>query len=159
MALFLFMAIQYLEVFDSKIGTTYTLEVLIVLTVVVVANILILSVANMLRALHTIYSKIRAKLRVKEKRTGTIDKIVHYSTSLNAMWFWLVVAGIFPLSFSNVDTWEPNTRSTLRLTARLYFDAVFLGFAAELMILAVSLRRVYVRACAFVACLAYVRAW
>ena len=118
MALFMFMALQYFQVFDSTIGTTYTLEVLIVLTAVIMANIMILSVANMLRALHTIYSKIRNKPR--DQRTGTVDKIVHYSTSLNAMWFWLVVVGIFPLSLSNVNEWDDNTRSTLRLTARLY---------------------------------------
>ena len=141
--MYAFMSAQYFNLYTSTLTVTFTLEVLVVLTAVVIANVLVISVAGLLRSMHTIYSKISNK--PKEERKGTIDRIVHYTKSVNLMWFWLVVIGIFPLTVANLNSLDDTIQAFLGQLARLYYDIVFIGFAAELMILAVSLRRVYIK--------------
>jgi len=47
--MFAFLATQYLYIFSATVTLTYTLEVLVVLTTVVLANILVLAVTGLLR--------------------------------------------------------------------------------------------------------------
>ena len=49
MAMYAFLTGQYFSLFEMTIGATYTIEVLVVLTNVCMANILVIAVAGIIR--------------------------------------------------------------------------------------------------------------